>query len=296
MERVLLVTARASAGLDDDMPLLVDALSAEGTPTDVVSWDDPDIDWADSSLVMVRSTWDYTTRRDEFLDWARRVGSVARLEHPAGVLAWNTDKRYLAELPALGIGIVPSTFFDPGQEVVLPDEGQFVVKPSVSAGSRDTARFSAGDGVVARSLCEEIHRSGRTVLVQPYVATVDAHGETAMIYFGGEFSHSIRKGPLLALDAAPSRALFAPETITAHRPSPDERRAGAAVIRALGSLPLVGESLHPPLYARVDLVTDEAGAPLVLELELCEPSVFLAFDPGAARRLARAITSVAHGE
>lgn len=291
MERVLLVTARASAGLDDDMTLLVDALSGEGTPTDVVCWDDPGVDWADSSLVVVRSTWDYTTRRDEFLDWAHRVGSVARLEHPAGVLAWNTDKRYLAELPALGIGIVRSTFFDPGQEVDLPGEGEFVVKPSVSAGSRDTGRFSPGDGVAAHSLCEEIHRSGRTVLVQPYVATVDAHGETAMIYFGGEFSHSIRKGPLLALDAAPSRALFAPETITAHQPSAHERRVGSAAISALGRLSGVGESLRPPLYARVDLVADDAGGPLVLELEMCEPSVFLAFDPGAATRLARAITT-----
>lgn len=288
---MLLVTARASAGLDDDMAPLVDALAAEGTPTGVVSWDDPDVDWADSSLVVVRSTWDYTTRRDEFVDWARRVGSVARLEHPAGVLAWNTDKRYLSELAALGISIVESTFFDPGQVVVLPDRGQFVVKPSVSAGSRDTARFSAGDRVAALSLCREIHGSARTVLVQPYVATVDARGETAMLYFGGEFSHSIRKGPLLTLGAAPSRALFATETITAHQPSAHERRVGSEVIGALGRLSGIGESLRPPLYARVDLVVDHTGSPLVLELEMCEPSVFLAFDPGAATSLARAITT-----
>ena len=294
MGPILLVSARASGDLDEDMAPLVAALGAEGATPRVVCWDDPAVDWADSSIAVIRSTWDYTGRRDEFLDWARTVGSVTRLEHPAPVLDWNTDKRYLSDLAAAGVGIVPSTFFEPGTDVVLAGGGDQVVKPSISAGSRDTGRFGPGDSRAAHRLAGEIHGSGRTVLVQPYVPSVDDRGETALLYFAGEFSHAIGKGPLLAPGASPSRALFATETISARVPTTDELDAGDRVIRALATIDGIGPSVSPALYTRVDLVRAEDGRQLVLEVEMCEPSVFLEFAEGAATRFARAIVARAN--
>jgi glutathione synthase/RimK-type ligase-like ATP-grasp enzyme len=248
-----------------------------------VVWDDPAVDWAAYDLVVVRSVWDYQERRDAFLDWAARVG--ARLVNPAAVLAWNTDKRYLHELEAAGLPVVPTTLVEPGAEFT-PEAEEYVVKPTVSAGSRDTARFGPGGEEAARAaaLVAAIHGSGRTAMVQPYVASVDARGETATLFFGGTFSHAIHKGPLLTPGVDPTSEVFAAETI-APRTATDAERAVAEqtvawTTRRFG---------FAPAYARVDLVEGADGAPLVLELELAEPSLFFAHAPGAVGRFADAI-------
>jgi O-ureido-D-serine cyclo-ligase len=121
------------------------------------------------------------------------------------------------------------------------------------------------------------------VLLQPYLERVDDQGETALMYFNGEFSHAIRKGPLLPRGSGPTKALFAPEQITPRTPSADELALGAHVLRALPFAPL--------LYARIDLLRDADGLPCVLELELAEPSLFFAYAAGAAPRFARLIAA-----
>ncbi len=124
----------------------------------------------------------------------------------------------------------------------------------------------------------------RSVLIQPYLDRVDDQGETALVYFGGEFSHAIRKGPLLQRGSAPTRALFAPEQITARTPGADELELGARVLRALPF-----ETLG---YARIDLVRGGDGSPCVLELELAEPSLFLGHAAGAAARFAAVLAAL----
>jgi glutathione synthase/RimK-type ligase-like ATP-grasp enzyme len=125
----------------------------------------------------------------------------------------------------------------------------------------------------------DLHAEGRTAMVQPYLASVDRRGETALLHVDGAFSHAIGKGPLLARGAAPTDRLFAEETITPRTPTPEERAVAEAVLAA------VPADLGAPLYARVDLVEADDG-PVLLELELVEPSMFLRHDPGAADRLA----------
>ncbi len=296
---VTLVTALVAAGLDDDEAPLRAALGARGLETRVAAWDDPAVDWAAGDLTVIRSTWDYTDRRAEFLDWAHRVGGLTRLVNPAPVLEWNTDKQYLAPLEAAGIPIVPSAFFRPGDEVRLPASGDVVVKPSVGAGSKDAGRFDARHPEPALAHAASMLSEGRTVLVQPYQAAVDAMGETALLYFGGTYSHAVNKGPLLPpLDpgdpsaSEPSRALFAPERITAHRATDEERSLGDAVVAALAGVPDVGAHLDPPVYARVDLVRGDDGRSCVLEVELTEPSVFLDRSDGAADRFAAVLAAL----
>ncbi|HEX5923515.1 MAG TPA: hypothetical protein VFY45_06760 [Baekduia sp.] len=245
-------------------------------------WDDPAVDWAAFDLVVVRSTWDYQERRDAFLAWARGIGE--RLVNPPGVLAWNTDKHYLHELAVAGLPVVPTTLVTPGAAFTAP-AGEYVVKPTISAGSRDTARFAAGDGDRAAALVAAIHAGGRTAMVQPYVASVDARGETALLFFDGAFSHAIHKGPLLRPGAEPTSEVFAAETIESRTPTEAELAVAGRIVddaaRRLGS--------GLPLYARIDLVEDSDGAPLLLELELTEPSLFFA---GEAARLAHFAAAV----
>jgi glutathione synthase/RimK-type ligase-like ATP-grasp enzyme len=229
---------------------------------------------------VIRSTWDYTPRRDAFVRWAR---SVPRLLNAADVVEWNTDKRYLGELPHA----VPTEFLAPGESFAAP-EGEYVVKPTVSAGSRHTARFGPGDEARAAALVAEIHAGGRTAMLQPYVSAVDELGETALLYFDGAYSHAVRKGPILRPGAAPTSDVFAAEEIDPREPPADERALADEVVA------FVGERFGDLAYTRVDVVRgdDEAGGtPLLLELELTEPSLFFLQGDGAAGRFAAAIRS-----
>jgi glutathione synthase/RimK-type ligase-like ATP-grasp enzyme len=250
---------------------------------DFLVWDDPAVDWERYDLVVVRSTWDYHLRRDEFVAWAQRLGP--RLVNPPAILAWNTDKRYLHEIAEAGLPVVDTSLVEPG-EWFSPPAGEYVVKPTVSAGSRDTARFEGGDGDAnrARALVQAIHHSGRTAMVQPYVASVDTRGETAMLFFDGEFSHAIHKGPLLHPGQAPTGEVFAPETIEARTATAAERAVADGIVAWVRQ-----RFCGAPAYARVDLVEDAGGAPLLLELELTEPSLFFAHAPDGPAGFAAAL-------
>ncbi|HEV8240519.1 MAG TPA: hypothetical protein VGS57_14210 [Thermoanaerobaculia bacterium] len=288
--RVALVTAERARGLDEDMPLLLAALRARGLEAEEVVWDDAAAEWSAFDLVVVRSTWDYFARREEFLAWAERVAAVSRLHNPVSVLRWNSDKRYLRDLERAEVPIVPTTFVEPGDAAPeLPhDDGlDVIVKPAISAGSNDTARYRTGERDSALAHIARLQAAGRVAMVQPYQRCVDEHGETALLYFDGRFSHAVRKGAIFAAGPQMVGGLFAREEIQPREPSAAEREVGDAALRAAAAQ-LPAETA-PLLYARVDLVPLTDGSPGVLELELCEPSVFVAHAEGSADRLAAAI-------
>ena len=279
--RVALASAKAAWGIDPDEPGLLEALEEAGVAAEPAAWDDDAVDWAGFDLVVLRSTWDYAERREEFLDWLDGVARVTRVENPPEIVRANTDKRYLDMLAMAGVPVVPTRFVEPGQDLEpLPDR-PFVVKPSVSAGSRDTLRCDAGEHRRPAALARRVHGEGRTVMVQPYVASVDHRGETALCFIDGAFSHAIAKGAILAPGSDVIEGLHAPEQLTSRTASGAERTVAEAALPALGARDL--------LYARVDVVDDDHGAPSVLEVELTEPSLFLRMAPGAAQRFARAI-------
>ena len=270
--RVALATFSGLPDLYEDDRLVLRPLERLGVDAVPAVWDDPAVDWAAYDLVVVRSTWDYTLRREEFLDWA---SSVPRLHNPFAVLAWNTDKRYLAELAGAGVPVVPTGFVAPGEPFEVPAY-EHVVKPTVSAGARDTARFAAGEDSTAHAAA--LLEAGRTVMVQPYQAAVDDAGETALLSFLGEHSHAARKAPVLVptLDDPDEVA------ITPREASPAELALAQA---ALAAVPCSA----PLLYARVDVVPGPDGSPVLMELEVTEPCLFLAHAPGAAQRFAAAV-------
>jgi glutathione synthase/RimK-type ligase-like ATP-grasp enzyme len=287
---VALATCREFPLLDDDDRLLLPALAEVGITGVPAVWTDDSIEWASFDAVVVRETWDYSQDRPAFLDWIRRVSDAALLLNPAEVIAWNTDKRYLRDLVDAGLPTVPTTFLEPGDDADawLPFDGyaDYVVKPAVSAGSRDTMRYSAaGDPAAARQLVRSLLEAGRTVMIQPYLEAVDTAGETALLFIGGEFSHAIRKGPLLVRDVEGERVegLFVQEQIDPREPSDEERDVAHRITEAIPG------GLDGVLFARVDLIPGPDGSPQLLELELTEPSLFLTFSAQAPTRLASAI-------
>ena len=281
---VALATCAAWPGLDDDGPALLAALRSAGLDPSVAVWDDAAVDWTAYDLVVVRTTWDYWDRLPDYLAWA---AAVPRLANPAEVIRWNTDKRYLRDLADRGVPVVPTAFLAPGDAFEAPS-GEYVVKPSVSAGSSDTARFAPGEEGRAAELAARIGAAGKHVMVQPYVAGVDEVGETSVLSFGGAVSHAIRKGQILHPGAGVLERPPGLEVISERVASDAERAvADAAVAAAADALGLLGALL----YARVDMVPGPDG-PLVLELEVTEPSLFLGYSEGAAERFASAVAAV----
>ena len=285
---IALVSARAARGLDEDMPPLLAAFAGAGAHAEIADWDDPAVEWSRFDAALLRSAWDYTERLAEFLAWVEHTASRTTLLNPAPVVRWSADKHYLGTLAGGGLPVVATAFAEPGADAQQALRGflaqhpcvELVVKPAVGAGSRDTRRHACAATAEIVAHLGGLLAAGRSVMLQPYFHGVDTHGETALIFIAGRFSHAIRKGPLLPPGAPATDALFAAEQISVRIPGADEL---AVAERVLAQLPF-GELL----YARVDLIRDGAHEPCILELELAEPSLFFTQAPGSAARFAAA--------
>lgn len=307
-----MVTAVGAWETDDDAPLLVEALDRLGISAGPVRWDDPDADWGSFDLVVVKSPWDYTDRPDQFLQWAESTAAMTPVLNPVEIIRWNSDKRYLAELADFGLPVVPTHYLSPSDlspggwpggstgeptggpspltEVLLAQfpgddlSGSIVVKPTVSVGSKDTARYDSGQVSAAAEHATALLRDGREVMVQPYFDTVELSGETGLVFFRGVFSHAFRKGPLLSQGASNVDGLYAVEDISPRTPSSRELSLANSIVAAV-------QSRFPTsdlLYTRVDLLENDDRQPFLLELELIEPSYFLVTDPAGPERAATA--------
>lgn len=257
----------ANPSTDDEREPVLAAWRAAGIEGRVERWDDPGVDWSAYDAVVVRSVWDYILRREEFLAWARAVEAVTRLLNPYAVLEANTDKTYLRDL---GLPVVPTHWSSHD----LPDWPDYVVKPSVSGGARDTTRTA--DRAQAVRLAAALEAEGRTPMVQPYLDMVESEGETSLLYFNGRLSHAVRRSPMLATGATPDDNARA----QLRTPAPDQVELAEKVLTAVP---------HALLYARIDLVRLPGGAPAVIEVELTEPYLYLGHEPSAAGRFAAAL-------
>lgn len=287
--KIALVTAIAAFSLDEDLAPLAEALRKVGIAPQILAWDDTTVSWSRFDAVLLRSAWDYTERLPEFLAWAERVSAQTKLLNSLEVVRHNTNKHYLADLAQAGIAVVPSTFIEPGENaksalvefLTAHNDAEFVVKPAIGAGSRDAQRYGREQSDIAVPHIMRLLQQQRSVLLQPYLSSVDEAGETALIFFDGQFSHAIRKGPLLQRDQGPTKHLFAAESIKPRQPGNDELTLATQVLAALPYDRLA--------YARVDLIRGTDGSPRLLELELTEPSLFFSYAEGAADRFAVAL-------
>jgi len=275
---------------DPDGAPLRQALGRLGATTIGVSWDDPDIDWGSFSRVVVSSTWDSVDRPVEYRAWVRAVSAVSVLVNPARVIEWNLDKTHQQGLADAGVPVIATRWVEP-HDAWHPPSVQFVVKPSISAGGRSTARYAGAD-TRAIAHVRSLQEAGQTVMVQEYMGSVERDGELDLVFIDGEFSHAVGKKPALRLG----------EGIVDR---PWERMAWSGVATphseqfsvAQDSIRIVAEILgEVPTYGRVDLVGGPDGDPLVLEIELIDPYLSLDMVPEAASRLAdRVLRSGAAG-
>lgn len=280
---VALVTYLEYPNLAPDDRLLLDALRQRGLDAHPAIWDDPEVDWSRFRLCVIRSTWDYHVRYDEFLPWAERVAAVSQLWNPIEALRWNTHKSYMRDLSARGIPIVPTTWIEAGSsahlQTLLNLRGweRAVLKPAVSASAYSTMIVDRDTINDAQELANTLLPM-RDLMLQPFMQSVDTHGERSLVFIDGELTHAVRR-PSVLRDGDP-----ATEKYRLVQPAEDEVQLGQDSLRAAG---------FPTLYARVDMVRDDDGKLRLMELELAEPSLWLgysqaaldSFVEGIARRL-----------
>lgn len=275
MTRIALATCEPRQPMWQDDLAAAEVLESAGLEVEFVAWDDPDADWASFARVLVRSTWDYATRPSEFLDWADSVGA-GRLRNGPEMIRWNCDKRYLAELDGAGFPVPPTLLVAPGGRI--PDlDGEFVIKPLVGAGARDTGRFGPEAAPAAFELLNRLAERDEVAMVQPFIGQIESDGETSIVVIGGKVAWAVNKGPFLAADSVVADD---PEGVAAAErdeqlvrlvePSPGEAELAHRTVGWLSSR--FGAT---PLFARIDMVGTTPGGPVLIEVELIEPSLYL---------------------
>ena len=263
---------------DPDAEPLSAALAAAGIEAEVLAWDDPGVDWTRAGLTVMRSSWNYPLQRDAFVRWAEHVASVSELWNPLPVVRWNSDKRYLLDLERQGVPVTPTMLLPRGSDVslrsVLSERGweEVVVKPAVSAASYKTLRVGPRTLEAGESHLRDL-LAGRDVLVQQYLRSVEEHGERALVWIEGELTHAVRKDPRWAGEDESVSAYAVPIS------GAEAALADRAVAAAAG----------PIMYGRVDAAPGPDGEPVVMELELIEPSLFFPQSERALRRFVEAI-------
>ena len=280
--RIAIATCAGHEELKAGDWLLAEALSRRGFEAPSLRWDDPQADWAEFDACLIRSTWDYHEKHEEFLAWTAEVAAATQLWNPPELVTWNSDKSYLRELEQAGVPIVPTVWLGPGDEEdvgTLLDAREWdevVVKPVVDLGARNLKRVR-GAAKAARAVAKALTRG--EAMLQPFLPSVETEGELSLVYIEGSFAHAVRKRP------APGD--FRVQGSWGGTASFEE--AGAAELE-IASLALA-QLAAPPLYARVDLVNDLEGEPALIELELIEPNLYTTEHPATAELLAEAVAA-----
>ncbi len=281
MTDVALVTCRELPEPDPDAAPIGRALEAAGLSWTMLPWDDERADPGGATVSVFRSCWNYPEHADAFDAWVRDARDRTRLLNPADVVLWNLHKRYLLDLEAAGVPTTPTEVVARGARTglgdVLRDRGwsDVVIKPAISAASWRTMRVGPDDRAAGEAWFADLVADGDT-LVQPYLASVEHHGERALVWIGGELSHAVRKTPRWHGEDE----LVSTEAMPISDAEGDVARAAVAVARRRGDL----------VYARIDMAPDPAGQPVVMELELVEPSLF--FPQGSADALRRYVAAI----
>ena len=289
MSVVAFVTCEDVPSLADDDRMTADVLFTRGVTVQAVRWDAPGIGWAAFAAVVIRSTWDYHLRPDRYRRWLRdRAADGTNLWNPPRAVLANVHKGYLSALEARGIPVVPTVHLPaaPGRVLrdVLEARGydDVVIKPAVSANARGTWRASRASAGADRDRFEAQSRA-EDLLVQPFLREVAGEGEWSLMFFRGAFSHAVRKQPPIGEFRVQEQ--YGGGAIAADPPA-------SLVEQARAVLAAAGDDL---LYARVDGIR-RGDDFLLMELEINEPTLFLAMSPGAPVRFADAVMGVMKGK
>lgn len=229
-------------------------------------------------LVLPLIVWSYHKTPDRWLAaCATWQAAGLPLANPAQVLIWNTDKSYLKQLAEDGVPVAPTQWLDAMTEGDVEAAHQLlatdtlILKPRISGGAFQTIRHRKGEPITALPT--------GPAMIQPYLPTIASEGELSLLFFGGRFSHAVRK------TAVPGDFRIQTQYGGIYRAETPKAEAMALAELALAQV------AAPLLYARVDMVRDEAGRWLLMELELIEPDFYLSEDPARGAGFAAAVTA-----
>ena len=287
--KVYLVTFQGMT-YDEDSKVLNGSLKRRGIECEIVSWDDPEVDWSKPDLNIVKSTSNYILDREPFLLWAQETEMKAPLWNGSEIIEWNSDKRYLLELEGKGIPTPPTILVKKDEVKPLQlclkgvDWDDIVIKPTVAAGSFGLRRLRSDSREADEHLQQLTHRGYNQlldgaiwplkpcdVLIQPFIPDI-IEGETSLMFFGGRYSHSVIK------KAKPGDFRSHPiwgASVKSYEPSKAELRVATDALSLAGNVE----------YARIDMVNTVRG-PLLMEMELIEPFFFFDRFPEAAETYA----------
>jgi glutathione synthase/RimK-type ligase-like ATP-grasp enzyme len=282
MTRIAFVTCAKIPGLTADDQLCVEALRQRGVEVDGVRWDDATVSWKEYDSVVLRSTWDYHLRPEEFRAWIERCErDRVRLWNPGRLVRWNMDKAYLRDLSAVGVAIPDCEWIERGSKLDLAAAMQernwdkAVLKPTISASAHQTHVVRRENAPQAQDILSEVVGNSGAML-QQFMTQVEEQGEWALLFFGGEFSHAVLKTPKAGDFRVQSEHGGNAE---AAQPAPAFLAQARQILSAIP---------EPALYARVD-ACDVDGRLVLMELELIEPDLFLRMTREAPARFAAAI-------
>jgi glutathione synthase/RimK-type ligase-like ATP-grasp enzyme len=262
--------------------ILAEALEREGLRVHRIDWTNAAFRWNETSSAIIRSTWDYTNRFEEFHAFLHTAAAQTRLINPLSTVLWNLDKHYLSDLRKRGIGIPETIFIERYSTDTIADVfrnsgfTEAILKPAMSAGARHTYRLTADNLPGHEAIFRELI-GNETMMLQPFLHSVVTHGEITLVVIGGRYTHAIHKkakqGDFRVQDDFGG-------TVHHYTPTPEEIAFAERAVAACDPL---------PAYARVDILRDQDGHPVVSELEAIEPELWFRFFPPAAAKLAEHI-------
>ncbi len=268
-----------------DDKLLQEALGSIGLTSVRVDWARRDVDWSAFRCAVFRTTWDYYDRISEFTAWLNHIENQTKLCNDASIIWWNLDKHYLSDLELKGIPVVPSRFIEAGEtanlSLLLDETGwtEAIIKPCISGGARHTYRVNSENADTIQDIVQLL-LAGESFMLQPFLSDIQISGEYTLMIIDGRFTHAVRKtakdGDFRVQDDHGG---------VVHPCNPTEEQIELAERTMAACEPA-------PVYGRVDMVRDNTGQWVVMELELIEPELWLREKPAAAEILARAVSRI----
>lgn len=260
--------------------LVQDALNSLGLKTKRLAWDDANFDWSQTKSILFRTTWDYFDRFSEFSSWLKQVSKQTTLFNSEQIIRWNLDKHYLQDLEKNGIHIAQTYFIEHGSKTTLHklheqlNWKETVLKPCISGAARHTYKLNSSNISKYEDLFSKLI-THEAMMLQPFQYNIVSKGELSLMVLNGQFTHAVLK------KAKPGDFRVQDDfggTVHEYKPTNTEISFAENAVKACPEL---------PIYARVDIFTDNDGQIALSELELIEPELWFRHFPEAAHVLAK---------